>query len=182
MTAPKVVDRDAIVRDPRFMSLPRRKTTFLWGLMAVSVAYYFLLPVGTAYFQDLFKIRVWGVVNVVLLFALSEFVVAWAIAFTYSRKASRDFDWMTADIATDFGAGRTVREEPIGGLIGAAIAASALKPLFELKNPGLISILLGFPGVILGSLLFRDRRAEQMWNDVYARQNGGLLVSKAVAL
>ena len=55
------------------------------------------------------------------------------------------------------------------------------KPLFELKNPGLISIPLGFLGVIFGSLLFRDRRAEQMWNEVYARQNIGLSVSKAAA-
>jgi cation/acetate symporter len=55
------------------------------------------------------------------------------------------------------------------------------KPLFELKNPGLISIPLGFLGVILGSLLMRDRRAEEMWNEVYARQNTGLLVSKSVA-
>ena len=55
------------------------------------------------------------------------------------------------------------------------------KPAFELKNPGLISIPIGFLGVIFGSLLFRDRRAEQMWNEVYARQNTGLLVSKSVA-
>jgi cation/acetate symporter len=56
------------------------------------------------------------------------------------------------------------------------------KPLFDLKNPGLISIPLGFLGVILGSLFMRDKRAEQMWNEVYARQNTGLLVSKSVAL
>ena len=55
------------------------------------------------------------------------------------------------------------------------------KPLFELKNPGLISIPLGFLGVILGSLLTRDRRAAQMWNEVYVRQNTGLLVSKSAA-
>jgi cation/acetate symporter len=53
------------------------------------------------------------------------------------------------------------------------------KPLIELKNPGLISIPLGFLAVIFGSLLFRDKRAEAMWNEVYARQNTGLLVSKA---
>jgi cation/acetate symporter len=55
------------------------------------------------------------------------------------------------------------------------------KPWFELKNPGLISIPLGFLGVIFGSLFMRDRRAEEMWNEVYARQNTGLLVSKSVA-
>jgi cation/acetate symporter len=37
----------------------------------------------------LFKIRVWGPINFGLVFALSEFIVAWAIALIYSRKASR---------------------------------------------------------------------------------------------
>jgi len=54
------------------------------------------------------------------------------------------------------------------------------KPLIELKNPGIISIPLGFLTVILGSLFFRDRRAEAMWNEVYARQNTGIQVSKTV--
>jgi cation/acetate symporter len=52
------------------------------------------------------------------------------------------------------------------------------KPLIELKNPGIVSIPLGFLAVIIGSLLFRDRRAETLWHEVYARQNTGLLVSK----
>jgi uncharacterized membrane protein (DUF485 family) len=71
--------------------------------MAMSVVYYFLLPIGAAYYQDLFKIRVWGPINVGLVFALSEFIVAWAIALVYSRKASRDFDKMAAEIAAEFG-------------------------------------------------------------------------------
>src|ERR1700682_3974320 len=104
MADPGVVDWDAIIRDPRFQSLHRRKSLFLWGLMALSVVYYFLLPIGAAYFQDLFKVRVWGVVNVGLLFALSEFVVAWTIALVYSRKANRDFDALAAEIAADFSA------------------------------------------------------------------------------
>ncbi len=103
MAAPEAVNWDAIIRDPRFQSLHRRKTLFLWGLMALAVAYYFLLPVGAAYYQDLFKVRVWGVVNVGLLFALSQFVVAWAIALVYARKAGRDFDRMAAEIAAEFG-------------------------------------------------------------------------------
>jgi uncharacterized membrane protein (DUF485 family) len=103
MANPDGVDWDAIIRDPRFQSLHRRKSAFLWGLMLLTVTYYFLLPIGAAYFQDLFKIRVWGVVNVGLLFALSEFVVAWVLALVYSRKASRDFDRMAAEIAAEYG-------------------------------------------------------------------------------
>jgi uncharacterized membrane protein (DUF485 family) len=101
MTTPDAVDWDAITRDPRFQSLHRRKTAFLWGLMVLSVIYYFLLPIGAAYFQDLFKIRVWGVVNVGLLFALSEFAAAWLIAWIYSRKANRDFDQLAAQICAE---------------------------------------------------------------------------------
>ena len=55
------------------------------------------------------------------------------------------------------------------------------KPLFELRNPGLISIPLGFLAVILGSLLYRDKRAEDMWDELYVRQNTGILLAKAVA-
>jgi uncharacterized membrane protein (DUF485 family) len=102
MATPNEVDWDAIIRDPRFQSLHRRKNSFLYGLMALAVAYYFLLPIGAAYFQDLFKIRVWGVINVGLLFALSQFVVAWAIAIIYSRKASQDFDVMAAELSAEF--------------------------------------------------------------------------------
>ena len=48
------------------------------------------------------------------------------------------------------------------------------KPLFRLKNPGIISIPLGFLMVILFSLLTRDKRAEDLWEELYVRQNTGL--------
>jgi|ERR1700685_3346311 uncharacterized membrane protein (DUF485 family) len=102
MATPETIDWDAIIRDPRFQTLHRKKTLFLWGLMIVSVVYYFLLPVGAGYFQDLFKIKVWGVINVGLLFALSEFIVAWGIALIYSRRAGKEFDQLAAQIAAQY--------------------------------------------------------------------------------
>jgi uncharacterized membrane protein (DUF485 family) len=96
------IDWNAVIADPRFQALHRRKQTFLTGLMVFSVVFYFLLPIGAAYFQDLYKTKVWGVVNFGLLFALSEFVVAWAIAIYYSRVANRDFDRMAREIAADY--------------------------------------------------------------------------------
>jgi cation/acetate symporter len=54
-------------------------------------------------------------------------------------------------------------------------------PLFDLRNPGLVSIPLGFLAVILGSLLYRDRRADDMWEELYVRQNTGILAAKAAA-
>ncbi len=89
-----------IAIDPRFRALHDKKTGFLWKLFAFSVVYYFLLPIGAAYYTDLFKIKVWGPLNCGLLFALSEFVVAWAIAFIYARKAG-EFDAMAEAIVRD---------------------------------------------------------------------------------
>jgi len=91
----------AIDADPRFQALHKKKLTFLWGLMIFSVIYYFLLPIGAAYFQDLFKIKVWGPVNVGILFALSEFIVAWSIAAVYANRANKEFDAMAAGIIQD---------------------------------------------------------------------------------
>lgn len=91
----------AIDADPRFQALHAKKTRFLWGLMILSVVYYFLLPIGAAYFQELFKVQVWGPVNVGILFALSEFVVAWTIAGVYAKRANREFDAMALEIVND---------------------------------------------------------------------------------
>jgi uncharacterized membrane protein (DUF485 family) len=96
------IDWDKVIADPRFQSLHRRKQGFLTGLMVFSVIFYFLLPIGAAYFQDLYKTKVWGVVNFGLLFALSQFVVAWLIAFYYSRRAGAEFDRAAAEIAADY--------------------------------------------------------------------------------
>jgi uncharacterized membrane protein (DUF485 family) len=90
----------AIDATPGFRELHDRKTRFLWGLMAFSIVYYFLLPIGAAYFTDLYRVKVWGPINVGLLFALSQFLVAWGIAYIYARRASR-FDEMAEKIARD---------------------------------------------------------------------------------
>jgi cation/acetate symporter len=54
------------------------------------------------------------------------------------------------------------------------------KPLFTLKNPGIISIPLGFLAAILGALAFPSRRSEEMFDEVYVRQNTGIGMAKAV--
>lgn len=94
-------DWSAIAAESKFRELTRRKTRFLAGLMLFSIAYYFLLPIGAAYFPELFARRIVGPVNFGIVFALSEFVVAWAIAIVYTRRANRDFDCAARAIARD---------------------------------------------------------------------------------
>lgn len=92
---------EAVNADPRFQALHRKKSRFLWGLMVFSVIYYFLLPIGAAYFTGLFRTKVWGVINFGLLFAWSEFIVAWGIAWIYARRANAEFDALAAEINRD---------------------------------------------------------------------------------
>lgn len=98
--ATQTIQWSKIEADPRFQRLHAKKTAFLWGLMAFSVFYYFLLPIGAAWFIDSYKIKLWGPVNVGLVFALSQFIVAWGIAWFYSIKAAQ-FDAMADEIAKD---------------------------------------------------------------------------------
>jgi cation/acetate symporter len=101
-----------------------------------------------------------------------------------------------ADIASGDAAKVANAQKTIGALDRAATKAKAdiervkggntslvglEAPLFDLRNPGLISIPLGFLAVILGSLFYRDKRADDMWEELYARQNTGILASKAAA-
>jgi cation/acetate symporter len=54
------------------------------------------------------------------------------------------------------------------------------KPLITLRNPGIYSIPLGFLCVILGSLLWRrDKRSEELWEELYVRQNTGIHAEQA---
>ena len=92
----------AIDEDPRFQALHRKKVRFLTGLMVFSLVYYFMLPIGAAYFQDLYRVKVWGVINFGLLFALTQFIVAWGIAYFYSWRANRDFDRMARELAAHY--------------------------------------------------------------------------------
>ena len=54
------------------------------------------------------------------------------------------------------------------------------EPILKLKNPGIISIPLGFLAAIFGALAFPSRRSEEMFDEVYVRQNTGLGMAKAI--
>ena len=90
-----------IAADPDFTALVRRKLRLIVPATIFFIVYYFLLPIGAAYFPQLFRIKVWGPINLGLVFALSQFVVAWGIAFYYSRTANREFDAMARELVAD---------------------------------------------------------------------------------
>lgn len=105
----------AIQADPRFTQLHQDKNRFLWRMMLFALVYFFCLPIATAYFQDIFKIKIWGVINLGLLFALSQFIVAWGIAVIYAKRANAEFDArakVLTDDAKNISTNKTTHQEP----------------------------------------------------------------------
>ncbi len=82
---------DRVSEMDEFRSLLAAKKRFVVPATIFFVVYYFLLPVLVGYAPGLMDKKVWGPVNIAYLFALSQFFVAWAIAFLYV-KAARNFD------------------------------------------------------------------------------------------
>jgi len=52
-------------------------------------------------------------------------------------------------------------------------------PLFPLKNPGIVSVPVGILAAVMGTLLSRNRREEEMFAEINVRQNTGLGIANA---
>jgi uncharacterized membrane protein (DUF485 family) len=72
-----------------FKQLLAAKLRFIVPATITFIAYYFALPILVGYAPKFMSQPVWGPVNVAYLFALSQFFVAWFIAWLYVRAAAR---------------------------------------------------------------------------------------------
>lgn len=83
-----VVDWDRVAAMEQFKALLKAKIAFIVPATLFFVIYYFALPVLVGWFPELMEKRL-GPVNVAYVFALSQFFMAWAVAFAYLRKAAK---------------------------------------------------------------------------------------------
>ena len=88
---------DEISRSPQFEALLRAKRRFIVPATVFFLVYYFSLPVLVGYFPDFMRRTVIGPVNIAYLFALSQFLMAWLLAWIYVRAAAR-FDVLADEI------------------------------------------------------------------------------------
>ncbi len=92
-----VADWHRIAAADDFKALLASKVRFIGRATVFFIAYYFALPVLVGCARDLMQTRVMGVVNLAYLFALSQFFMAWALAWLYLRQAAR-YDTMAKQI------------------------------------------------------------------------------------
>src|SRR4029077_6842981 len=88
---------DRIAETREFKDLLAIKKTFIIPAFVFFIIYYFLLPILVGYAPEFMSTKVIGVVNIAYLFALSQFVMAWTVAWLYV-KAANNFDRLAKDI------------------------------------------------------------------------------------
>ena len=88
---------DRIAETREFKDLMAPKRTFIIPAFVFFIVYYFLLPILVGYAPQFMATKVIGEVNLAYLFALSQFFMAWTVAWLYV-KAANNFDRLAKDI------------------------------------------------------------------------------------
>lgn len=95
--AHRIAEWQVIEADADFQQLVAAKRRFIIPATIFFIVYYFALPVLVGYLPDLMDTNVVGNINLAYLFALSQFIMAWALMYLYIRRA-RTWDEMASNI------------------------------------------------------------------------------------
>jgi uncharacterized membrane protein (DUF485 family) len=99
MTAEEVVTAtEAIGKDPEMLELEHRHQRFVWPVTVFFLLYYLALPILAGVAPDLMGTKVFGEFTFGYLFALSEFLMAFVVAWVYARWAASRMDPLAADL------------------------------------------------------------------------------------
>lgn len=90
--APDVEGWAGLEETQEFKDLVRARWRFVLPATIFFLVYYFMLPLLNGLATGFMRTNVFGDVNVAYLFALSQFFMAWLLAWFYVRRASRVFD------------------------------------------------------------------------------------------
>ena len=99
MTAEEAVSAtEAVGKDPEMIELEHRHQRFVWPTTAFFLVYYMLLNVLAGSARDLMGTKLFGQFTFGYLFALSQFLMAFVVAWVYARWAARRMDPLAADL------------------------------------------------------------------------------------
>lgn len=90
-------DWEALSKRPEFRELIAAKKRFIIPYCIFFVIYYFLFLYLVGWHPEIVKKQVWGKVNIAYLYALSQFFMAWTLAWIYVRKSAQ-FDRQAAEV------------------------------------------------------------------------------------
>ena len=83
---------DRLHATPEFQELKKRHTSFVLPATIAFLSWYLLYVVMSSWATDFMDTKLWGHINVALVFGLLQFVTTFALAIHYSRFANRELD------------------------------------------------------------------------------------------
>ncbi|CAM3829281.1 DUF485 domain-containing protein [Mesobacillus zeae] len=95
------LDYTKVVQSPAFQQLLMEKRKFILPLSLFFLAFYFTLPILTAYTSFLNKPAA-GSITWAWVFAAAQFVMTWTLCILYTKRAAR-FDEMVDEIKREHG-------------------------------------------------------------------------------
>jgi uncharacterized membrane protein (DUF485 family) len=90
-----------VQRSEEFAQLRRKLRNFVFPMTVAFFLWYALYVLLSAYARGFMAVKLFGNVNVALLFGLLQFVSTFAIAWYYSRYAARELDPIADKIGAD---------------------------------------------------------------------------------
>ena len=81
-----------VERSPKFRDLRGRYRRFVFPMGAAFLIWYFLLMYAAGWHREWMATPVWGSINIGMIFALSEFVTTFGIAWLYTWYADNNID------------------------------------------------------------------------------------------
>jgi uncharacterized membrane protein (DUF485 family) len=93
-----VTATEAVGKDPEMVELERRHSRFVWPTTAFFLVYYMTLNILAGTSPGLMGTKLFGEFTFGYLFALSQFVMAFVVAWVYARWAARRMDPLAADL------------------------------------------------------------------------------------
>jgi uncharacterized membrane protein (DUF485 family) len=89
-----------------FRKLVQARWRFVAPATVFFLVYYFALPLSNGLFPSVMRTEIIGHINLAYIFALSQFVMAWLLAFFYIRQATRVFDPLAEKVRQRAGKGQ----------------------------------------------------------------------------
>ena len=93
-----VTASEAVAKDPEMVELANRHRRFVWPITICFLVYYLALPILAGTAPDLMGTKVFGEFTFGYLFALSEFLMAFVVAWVYARWAASRMDPLATDL------------------------------------------------------------------------------------
>ena len=83
---------EQVAASPEFAALKRTFRSFIFPLTALFLVWYFLYVLLAAFAPGFMSTKVWGNINIGLLFGLGQFVSTFAITMWYRSWANKKYD------------------------------------------------------------------------------------------